>query len=91
MGLGKTHFTGTKKLEVAQLFGAVFIIGIGANLSNGEPHDGRAPDYDDWSTINEDGYVGLNGDIILWNPVIVSEKCSQVSGRKHFVNNQKMD
>ena len=30
--------------------GAVFIIGIGGKLSNGEPHDGRAPDYDDWST-----------------------------------------
>jgi aspartate--ammonia ligase len=57
---------------VARKFGAVFIIGIGARLSNGEPHDGRAPDYDDWSTINEDGYHGLNGDIILWNPVLKS-------------------
>ena len=56
--------------EIAKIFGAVFIIGIGAALSNGQPHDGRAPDYDDWSTMNEDGYYGLNGDIILWNPVI---------------------
>jgi aspartate--ammonia ligase len=56
--------------KIAQKYGAVFIIGIGANLSNGEPHDGRAPDYDDWSTLNEDGYLGLNGDIILWYPVL---------------------
>lgn len=56
--------------EIARKFGAVFIIGIGAKLSNGEPHDGRAPDYDDWSTRNEEGFHGLNGDIILWNPVL---------------------
>jgi aspartate--ammonia ligase len=55
--------------EVARKYGAVFIIGIGGLLSNGEPHDERAPDYDDWITINDDGYQGLNGDIILWNPV----------------------
>lgn len=59
-----------RETEISRKFGAVFIIGIGANLSNGEPHDGRAPDYDDWSTVNEDGYKGLNGDIILWNPII---------------------
>jgi aspartate--ammonia ligase len=59
-----------RETEIARSFGAVFIIGIGANLSNGEPHDGRAPDYDDWSTINEEGYYGLNGDIILWNPAL---------------------
>ncbi len=56
--------------EVARVRGAVFIIGIGAPLSNGEPHDGRAPDYDDWITENEDGYNGLNGDLVLWNPVL---------------------
>lgn len=55
---------------IAKEHGAVFIMGIGGVLSNGEPHDGRAPDYDDWSTPNEDGFYGLNGDIILWNPVI---------------------
>jgi aspartate--ammonia ligase len=63
--------------EIARIFGAVFIIGIGASLSNGQPHDGRAPDYDDWSTVNDDGYKGLNGDIILWNPVI--ERAFEVS------------
>lgn len=55
---------------VAKKQGAVFIIGIGSPLSNGEPHDGRAPDYDDWITENEDGYKGLNGDLIFWNPVL---------------------
>lgn len=49
---------------------AVFLIGIGAKLSNGEAHDGRAADYDDWSTPNSDGFKGLNGDILLWNPIL---------------------
>jgi len=57
--------------------GAVFIIGIGAPLSNGLPHDGRAPDYDDWSTLNSDGYQGLNGDLLVWNPVL--EKAMELS------------
>ena len=45
----------------AKEYGSVFIIGIGGKLSNGEPHDGRAPDYDDWS---------LNGDLLVWYPVL---------------------
>lgn len=57
---------------IARVHGAVFIIGIGSKLSNGEPHDGRAPDYDDWSSVNEDGYHGLNGDIIFWNQTLGS-------------------
>ena len=57
---------------IAKECGAVFIIGIGGELSNGEPHDGRAPDYDDWSTMNGSGLKGLNGDILLWNPVLQS-------------------
>lgn len=56
--------------EITKKHKAVFIIGIGAPLSDGNPHDGRAADYDDWSTVNEDGYVGLNGDLMLWNPVL---------------------
>ncbi len=56
--------------EAAKKYGAVFIIGIGNPLSNGEPHDGRAPDYDDWITQNEDGYFGLNGDLILWDNIL---------------------
>ena len=54
----------------AKKYGAIFLIGIGAPLSNGEPHDGRAPDYDDWISPNEDGYNGLNGDIIVWDSVL---------------------
>ncbi len=55
---------------VAKQYGAVFVIGIGHDLSDGKPHDGRAPDYDDWSTETEGGFHGLNGDILLWNPVL---------------------
>ena len=58
--------------EAARKYGAVFIIGIGAPLSDGRKHDDRAPDYDDWITPNEEGFAGLNGDLILWNPVLES-------------------
>ncbi len=56
--------------RIAKEYGAVFIIGIGAELSEGKAHDGRAPDYDDWITLNGDGKRGLNGDIFVWNPVL---------------------
>lgn len=59
-----------REAEAAKEHGAIFLIGIGAPLSNGEPHDGRAPDYDDWITPNSDGYQGLNGDLIFWNSVL---------------------
>lgn len=55
---------------ITKTYGAVFVIGIGGQLSNGEKHDGRAPDYDDWTTENGDGFLGLNGDILIWNPVL---------------------
>jgi aspartate--ammonia ligase len=52
---------------------AVFIIGIGWTLKDGYPHEMRAADYDDWvtETRSEDGRPmhGLNGDILVWNPV----------------------
>ena len=48
---------------IAKEYGAVFIQGIGGKLSDGKSHDGRAADYDDWT---------LNGDILLWNPVLES-------------------
>ncbi len=51
-------------------YGAVFIIGIGAPLRDGRPHYGRAPDYDDWSTPTANGYRGLNGDILVYYPVL---------------------
>lgn len=50
--------------------GAAFIIGIGGDLGDGTIHDGRAPDYDDWSTPTGRGRHGLNGDIFVWNPVL---------------------
>lgn len=56
--------------RIAKKYGAVFIIGIGAKLGNGEKHDGRAPDYDDWTSEGEKGLPGLNGDILLWNPIL---------------------
>ena len=58
--------------EITKKYGAVFIIGIGGKLSDGTIHDGRAADYDDWSTPNSDGFEGLNGDILLWNNVLDS-------------------
>ena len=56
---------------ITKEFGAVFIIGIGGKLSNGEPHDMRAPDYDDYSTMAPDAvFPGLNGDLLVWNDVL---------------------
>jgi aspartate--ammonia ligase len=50
--------------------GAIFVVGIGGQLPDGQIHDGRAPDYDDWTTPRPDGGRGLNGDILLWNPIL---------------------
>ncbi|NQH33108.1 aspartate--ammonia ligase [Streptococcus suis] len=57
---------------VAKEYGAVFLIGIGGELADGKPHDGRAPDYDDWTTPSEGSYKGLNGDILVWNEALGS-------------------
>lgn len=54
-----------REREIARECGALFIRGIGGRLSTGEKHDGRAADYDDWTTNG-----GLNGDIIVWNSVL---------------------
>lgn len=56
--------------KIAKEYGAVFVIGIGGHLADGTIHDGRAPDYDDWITPTTDGKRGLNGDILLWYPVL---------------------
>jgi len=61
---------GQRENLITKEHGAVFIIGIGHKLGDGQPHDGRAPDYDDWSTPTENGNRGLNGDILVWNPVL---------------------
>ena len=50
----------------AEKHGAVFIIGIGGDIQDGKPHDLRAPDYDDWTTLTGGGRKGLNGDIFVW-------------------------
>ncbi len=62
-----------RELEICKEWGAVFVIGVGAALADGQPHDGRAPDYDDWCTPTTGKYVGLNGDILVYNPVL---KCA---------------
>jgi len=58
---------------VLEVSPAIFIIGIGYVLEDGYPHEMRAADYDDWitPTIKKNGrqYHGLNGDILVWNPV----------------------
>lgn len=59
-----------RETEVTRKYGAVFLIGIGGRLADGKKHDGRAPDYDDWSTPTKPGCCGLNGDLLLWNPVL---------------------
>lgn len=59
-----------REKEVCREYGSVFIIGIGSELQNGKPHDGRAPDYDDWSTPSNGAYKGLNGDILVYYPLL---------------------
>jgi aspartate--ammonia ligase len=80
----KIHFVHTEELQemypeysskqredkVAEQYGAVFIIGIGGDLVDGKPHDGRAPDYDDWTTPTSERNRGLNGDIVFWHPML---------------------
>lgn len=56
---------------ITKKYGAVFIIGIGCKLSNGDVHDMRAPDYDDYTTIDpQTGLPGLNGDLLVWDEVL---------------------
>jgi len=59
-----------RETVICREHGAVFLIGIGGNLKSGEPHDGRAPDYDDWSTPLPNGCKGLNGDILVYYPIL---------------------
>jgi aspartate--ammonia ligase len=55
---------------ITKKYGAVFIIGIGCKLSDGKKHDGRAPDYDDYTTPGLNGLPGLNGDLLLWDSTL---------------------
>ena len=59
-----------RETAACQAHGAVFIIGIGGQLPDGTIHDGRAPDYDDWTTPTSPETRGLNGDIFVWNPLL---------------------
>jgi len=59
-----------REAAACKAHGAVFIIGIGGELPDGTIHDGRAPDYDDWTTQTSPGTRGLNGDIFVWNPLL---------------------
>ena len=81
---GDIHFIHTEELarrypkmtswqrerEACKEHGAVFIIGIGGELPDGTIHDGRAPDYDDWTTPTGPDTKGLNGDIFVWNGLL---------------------
>jgi len=62
-----------RETKILQEYPAVFIYGIGWTLQDGYPHEMRAPDYDDWvtETTSKDGSLmhGLNGDILVWNPI----------------------
>ncbi|MFN2181079.1 MAG: aspartate--ammonia ligase [Candidatus Promineifilaceae bacterium] len=62
-----------RETKVLQEYPAIFIYGIGWTLADGYPHEMRAADYDDWvtETVSRDGRPmhGLNGDILVWNPV----------------------
>ncbi len=95
-----------RETEILQKYPAVFIIGIGWPLKDGYPHENRAADYDDWvtETSSKGGKTlhGLNGDILVWNPVtrrrheltsmgirVNAETLKlqlEMSGQSHFLN-----
>lgn len=69
-----------REYEITKKYGTVFIIGIGGKLSNGLPHDNRAPDYDDWS---------LNGDILFYNEVL--DRAFEISSMGIRVDEESLD
>lgn len=73
---------------ITKEYGAVFIIGIGSKLSDGKRHDGRAPDYDDWSTETPDGNKGLNGDLLVWDALL--ERAVELSSMGIRVNREAL-
>jgi aspartate--ammonia ligase len=74
--------------EICREYGAVFLIGIGGVLVDGTPHDGRASDYDDWSSETSDIHKGLNGDLLLWNPIL--NKAIEISSMGIRVNKESL-
>ncbi len=77
-----------RETEILKEHRAIFVIGIGGDLADGKPHDGRAPDYDDWITPTERGFKGLNGDIILWHPLL--EVAFEISSMGIRVNKETL-
>lgn len=73
---------------ICQKHGAVFIMGIGGKLGDGKEHDLRAPDYDDWTTENEEGFCGLNGDLLVWYPVL--NRAMEISSMGIRVNEEAL-
>ena len=69
-----------REKEICREHGTVFLMQIGGNLKSGKPHDGRAPDYDDWT---------LNGDILMWNPVL--ERAFEISSMGIRVDEAALD
>ena len=69
-----------REYEITKKYKTVFIIGIGGKLSNGEPHDSRAPDYDDWQ---------LNGDILFYNEVL--DRAFEISSMGIRVDEKSLD
>ncbi len=65
---------------ITKEYGTVFLMGIGAPLRSGKPHDGRSPDYDDWS---------MNGDILLWNDVL--QRAFEISSMGIRVDPETLD
>ena len=77
-----------RETEAVKKHGAIFVVGIGGELPNGEIHDGRAPDYDDWITPTVNGYKGLNGDIVIWNDVL--QRAFEISSMGIRVDKQSL-
>jgi len=74
--------------KITKKHGAVFVIGIGAEMPDGQIHDGRAPDYDDWISPTVDGKKGLNGDILLWYPLL--DRAFEISSMGIRVNKDSL-
>jgi aspartate--ammonia ligase len=73
---------------ICKKFGAVFIVGIGCKLGDGKKHDGRAPDYDDYTTPGLNELPGLNGDLLLWNEVL--NRAFEISSMGIRVNKESL-
>ena len=77
-----------REYYIAKAKGAVCIMQIGETLENGKPHDGRAPDYDDYTSEGLNGLPGLNGDLLLWDDVL--QRSIELSSMGIRVNKEAM-